>query len=235
MLWHKAWLETRWRFLIGLAVLTCSAVVVVYTYPYVAARIASLDAATADVGGMLGAQIREGLTVTREYRGYVWWQWFRQNLRDVWTVLAVLLGTGGLLAQTTGLAELTALAFMPTLAIWMLSPTIGQQYSAVEGVVHAICMVIGGTVFFSLAFALSTVFADVWRPALIALAAFYAISFLEIAAEMNGTPHFGLVTAMTGQSYFRSGDVPWAGLAFALVASGALIYAAIRNIERRDF
>jgi hypothetical protein len=259
MLWHQAWLETRWRFLIGLAVLTCSAVVVVYTYPYVAARIASLDAATADVGGMLGAQIREGLTVTREYRGYVWWQWFRQNLRDVWTVLAVLLGTGGLLAQTsgggalytlslpisrsrllqvravTGLAELTALAFMPTLAIWMLSPTIGQQYSAVEGVVHAICMVIGGTVFFSLAFALSTVFADVWRPALIALAAFYAISFLEIAAEMNGTPHFGLVTAMTGQSYFRSGDVPWAGLAFALVASGALIYAAVRNIERRDF
>ena len=29
MLWYKAWLETRWRFLIGLAVLVCSAVAAV--------------------------------------------------------------------------------------------------------------------------------------------------------------------------------------------------------------
>jgi len=35
MLWYKAWLETRWRFAIGLALLTLSAAVTVLSYPAV--------------------------------------------------------------------------------------------------------------------------------------------------------------------------------------------------------
>ena len=35
MLWQKMWLETRWRFLIGLALMACSAGGVVFTYPHV--------------------------------------------------------------------------------------------------------------------------------------------------------------------------------------------------------
>jgi hypothetical protein len=256
MLWHKAWLETRWRFLIGFVVLICAAIGVVVTYPYLAAQVGSLDAATATVGGTLGDQIREGLSLTREYRGYVWWQWFRQNLRDVWTVFAVLLGTGGLLSQAsgggalftlslpvsrrrllgiraaTGLAELAVLAIVPTLAIPLLSPAIGQTYGMGEALVHALCFVLSGAIFFSLAFALSTVFSDVWRPALIALAIFYSVSFVEVAAAPT---RFGIIETMTAQTYFRSGQLPWGGLIAAIVASGAMIYAGIRNIERRDF
>jgi len=35
MFWHKSWFDTRWRFLIGLAVLTCAAIAVVLAYPRV--------------------------------------------------------------------------------------------------------------------------------------------------------------------------------------------------------
>ena len=33
MLWYKSWLETRWRFLIGLVLLVCSAMFIVLAYP----------------------------------------------------------------------------------------------------------------------------------------------------------------------------------------------------------
>ncbi len=35
MLWYKSWLETRWRFVIGLVLLMFSAASTVFTYPEV--------------------------------------------------------------------------------------------------------------------------------------------------------------------------------------------------------
>jgi hypothetical protein len=57
------------------------------------------------------------------------------------------------------------------------------------------------SIFFSLAFLLSTVFADVWRPALIAVCALAAVGFLEQVF------HDALPSAwfhvMSAESYFR--------------------------------
>ena len=35
MLWRKSWMETRWRFLIGLLLLVCSAAVIVFARPQI--------------------------------------------------------------------------------------------------------------------------------------------------------------------------------------------------------
>ncbi len=77
MLWYKTWLETRWRFLIGLGLLICSAAGAVFTYPEVQKLLAHVPT---NVGGMLGDRIREAAALSSSYRGYVWSQWFRQNL-----------------------------------------------------------------------------------------------------------------------------------------------------------
>ena len=69
MLWYKAWLETRWRFLIGLVLLMCSAAGVVLVYPRVMQLLPLVPAA--DAGGEIGRRIREGAVLAREYRGYV--------------------------------------------------------------------------------------------------------------------------------------------------------------------
>lgn len=258
MLWYKTWLETRWRFAIGLMLLIGSAVVVVTTYPTVIKQLAGVaEPALADVGGPLGEQIRAGLEASRDYRGYVWWQWFRQNLRDTWTLFAVMIGTGGLLSQAsggaalftlsmpvsrrrllgvraaTGLAELGVLAIVPSLIVAALSPAIGETYSVVDTLVHVVCLFVVGAVFFGLAFFLSTVFSDVWRPALIAAAIFYALSFVEqITSGLSGR---GVVAVMSGESYFRAGQIPWIGLLVSAAAALALIYGSFVNIERRDF
>lgn len=255
MLWYKAWLETRWRFLIGLVLLLFSASGIVISYPSVRELLPMVP--QTDTSSVLGRAIKEAAELAATYRGYVWSHWFRENLPQAWTVLAVLLGTGGLLAQgasggalftlslpitrgrllgvraATALLELLALALIPSLVIPVLSPTVDQSYAVVDVLVHAMCLFVGGAVFFSFAFLLSTVFTDVWRPLLIALCAAFALALVE--RTLRDVASFGLIRVMTAEAYFRSGALPWPGLLVSAAASLGMLYAAIKNIERQDF
>jgi ABC-2 type transport system permease protein len=253
MLWYKAWLETRWRFVIGLVLLVLSAASSVLAYPEVLKLLPVAD--TLDLGGELGRRVAESAELSRDYRGYVWSQWFGQNLLQQWALFAVLIGTGGLLSQAsgalftlslpvsrrrllgvraaTGLAELLVLAVVPSLALTLLSPAIGQSYGVGEALIHAACLFIAGAVLFSLTCLLSTVFTDVWRPALIVLCAAMVLAFGEqVARDVSGV---GLFRVMSAEAYFRTGRLPWVGLLASAAVSVAVLYAAALNIARRDF
>jgi ABC-2 type transport system permease protein len=255
MLWYKAWLETRSRFLIGLGLLMLSATGIVLYYPEVV-KLMPL-ARTIDLGGEIGRQIREQAELSGEYRGYVWSQWFRQNMTQMWTLFAALLGSGGLLSQTsggavlftlsmpvsrnrvlgvraaTGLGELLALAIVPSLLIPLLSPAVGQHYSAGDAIVHAVCLFVAGTAFFSLAFLLSTVFSDLWRPLLITCSLAVVLGLCE--QIIRGLSPYSLFATMSAESYFRGSGLPWVRLFASGAVSAAMLYAATRNIARQDF
>jgi len=252
MLWHKSWVETRWRFLIGLAVLLCSAGANVLLYPQVMKLLPSVP--PADPSSPLVRQIREAAELMRSYRGYIFAQWFRQNLPQLWTIMAALVGSGGLLTQgaalftlslpvsraqlsgvraLVGLAELFALAILPTLLVPLLSPAVGQSYAVGEALAHAVCLFTAGTVFFSLAFLLSTAFADVWRPLLLSLAVAVALASAEqLFHQMSIHGIFGL---MSGDTYFQTGGLPWFGLLASAAMSAAMLWLATISIGRRDF
>ena len=255
MLWYKSWLETRWRFVIGLVLLMFSAASTVFTYPEVIKLISGMP--NPDLSGALGRRVSETLALARDFRGYVWSQWFRQNLIQMWGIFAVLLGTGGLVSQAsgggaiftlslpasrnrllgvravTGLVELLVLAIVPPLLVPVFSTAIGESYAVSDALVHGACMFIAGTMFFSLAFLLSTVFSDVWRPLLIALGLALALACLEQFVE--GASRYGVFEVMSAESYFRTGSLPWVGLLISAAASAALLYAAATNIASRDF
>lgn len=252
MLWYKSWLETRWRFFIGLGLLLLSAGGVVYVYPQVMNLLPRAN--ELDTTGPLGQRIREGVELARDYRGYIWSQWMRQNLAQMSTFFAIILGSGGPYAQRselftlslpvsrqqvvrvrafTGLAELLAIIFVSTLAIPLVSPSVGQSYSVVAAFVHAFCAFVASAAFFSLATLLSTSFSDIWRPLLIACAV-AAVVWLAGQVLRDLTP-YSIFTVMNGEKYFRSGQLPWAGLIASAALSSALLYAAGTNIERRDF
>jgi hypothetical protein len=253
MLWYTSWLETRWRFLIGLGLLTLSACSVVFTYREVLKLIPLVPT---DVSGPLGRMIRESAELSRTYRGYVWGHWFRDNLLNMWTLFAVLLGTGGLLSQAsgggalftlslpatrnrlaairaaTGLAELLALAVIPSMVLLALTPAIGQSYSFRDALVHSLCLFTGGAVFFNLAFLLSTAFGDLWRPLVIALCFALALGIVE---QIFRDLPFRLFPVMSAEVYFRGGGLPWTGLVISIVLSAALLLAATKNLARQDF
>jgi hypothetical protein len=253
MLWHKSWVDTRWRFLIGLILLMCSAGGVVVLWPKVEALLPL--ASGIKMNGFIGRQIRDALEVQREYPGYIWAQWFRQNLTQMGTLFAVLLGSGSLLSPrsgglfmlslpvsrnrlfgartATGLAELFVLALIPSLVIPLLSPAVGKSYSIGDAVVHAICMFVAATLFFSLACLLSTVFTDLWRPLMLAAGAAVVLGLGE--QLVHDVLPFGIFRVMSGESYFRNGELPWLGLLASMAISAALLYGAAVNVERRDY
>ena len=254
MLWYKAFLDTRGRVLIGLALLPCAAMFMVFTYPRVVELLPAAGGINAS--GALGQQINDAIALARDYRGYVWSQWFRQTTTSTSALFAALLGTGGLVASTSGgalfmlslpatrmqlmavragsgLAQWFALALISSLAIPLSSPAIGESYSIITALAHGLCLFAGGAVIYSLALLLSTVFGDLWRPWLIALAIAMPIAFAEQLTR--GSWPVGLSAVMSGEQFFRTGHLPWAGLAVAFVASTALLYLAALNFSRRDF
>ena len=258
MLWHKAWLDTRSRFLIGLAILTVIAVGVIFDYSATQRLLPLLMARdpAAPPDSELARMVREAAEIQRTYRGFVWYRAFRDNLLNLGILFAVLLGCGGLLAEAakgsalftlslpvsrrelfgirtaTGIGQCFLLAMIPPLVIPLASPAIGQQYSFVDALAHGFCLFVVGAMFFSFACLLSTVFSDVWRPLLISCAAAVGIGIAEVAARASG---LGVFRVMSGEAYMRNGTLPWIGLAASAMVAAALLYLAALNNERQEF
>lgn len=255
MLWYKSWMETRWRFLIGLLLLIGSAAITVCTYPQV---LKLLPLATSlEPSGGLARRVAEAMELARDFRGYLWSQWFGKNMPQLWSLFAVLLGTGGLLSAAsgggalfalslpvsrnrllgvrvaTGVGELGVLALVPSLLLPALSPAIGRSYPVADAVIHSACLFIAGSVFFSLAILLSTVFSGVWRPLLIVLCG--AVSLALIDPLLGDLAPYSIFRIMSAQSYFRGGGLPWPGLIASAAGSAAMLYGAAINFSRRDF
>ena len=257
MLWHKAWLETRWRFISALVILTLLAGGNVYDYLATERLLPQLNATTstpvAEATGIADA-IREAIEVQKDFRGFVWYQAFRQNLTQMGVFFALLLGCGGLLSESskgsalftlslpvtrkqllgartgTGFAQLFALAMIPPLSIPILAPSIGQHFTIVDALAHGVCIFFVGAVFFSLASFLSTLFGDIWRPLLIGIGIACVIAILQAVV-----PQLGIFRVMSGESYFKTGSLPWTGFLTSAVIATAFLYSAAETLERRDF
>src|SRR4030095_1782804 len=257
MLWHKAWLETRWRFISALLILTVLCARKVFDYLATQRLLPQLNATTeipaAEATG-LGDLIREAIEIQKDFRGFIWYQAFSQNLTQMGVFFAILLGCGGLLSEASegsalfplslrvarkqllgagtgaGLAQLFAIAMVPPLAIPLLAPSIGQHFTIVDALAHGVCVFCVGAVFFSLASFLSTLFADIWRPLLIGIAIACVIAIVSTVV-----PQLGIFRVMSGESYFKTGSLPWAGFLTSAVIATALLYSAAETLERRDF
>jgi len=258
MLWHKAWLETRWRFTTAMVILTLGAAGTVYDYLATERLLPQLTNSTittpaAEATGF-GSAIREAIDLQKTFRGFIWYQAFRQNLTQLGVFFAVLLGCGGLLSESskgsalftlslpvtrrqllgartfTGLAQILAIAIIPPLSISVLAPTIGQRFTIVDALAHGVCVFFVATMFFGLASFLSTLFGDIWRPLLISIGIACAAALLSFTV-----PQMNIFSVMNGESYFRTGALPWAGLLTSAVLAMALLYSAAETLERRDF
>lgn len=258
MLWHKAWLETRGRFLGGLALSLIVGFGVIYDFratERLVPLIREMDPAALDTSGLVGAALKESIAVQQTFRGFVWWQWYRQNLTYLVVIFGALLGAGGLLAKSggatlftlslpvsrhrvigtraaIGLAELLALAIVPSLALPLLAPSVGQTYSVIDVLVHGACMFIVGSVFFSLAALLSNDYADTWPPVLIACIVAAVLGMLEYVPAIAP---YGIFHVMNGETYYRQAGLPWIGLVISAGITMALLRAAAVNLAQRDF
>jgi ABC-2 type transport system permease protein len=253
MLWYKAWLDTRWRFLIGLALLICTALANALTYP---TAVATLEAARNESpNGPLASHIDLAWQLSTTFRGYIWDQVIHHNMYYLWSLFAVLLAADGPLNQRTGaiftltlpvsrrrlcavragvdFCELGLLALLPLLAVSLAAPAVGHSYALADALIHAIHLLIGGTCFYCLTLLLAAFFEDRWRPILLTLAAAVLVG---VSAEfLPALSALGPVGVMIGESYFRTGSPEWTGLLIAPAVAAVLFYYSVRRIENRDF
>jgi ABC-2 type transport system permease protein len=253
MLWYKAWLETRWRFVVGMLLLMCFGALVVLSHP----MLEQMKVEIPNLPGNLSEQLREAFALMTTYEGYVWSQWFGKNLPQFWTLFAVLLGAGGLATEASrgtalwtlslpvtrrrllgvragvGAVELLALAVVPTLLVWALSPLVGQRYKIADALAYALMTFAGGMFFYGLALLLSTVFGDQLKPILIGMAVAIAMGMVTLFSRRLA--EYSVYKVMSGQRYFAEGVPPWAGLLVCLALAASMFFVSLRVLERRDF
>jgi ABC-type transport system involved in multi-copper enzyme maturation permease subunit len=252
MLWYKAWIDTRWRFFIGLGLAICVVLGNAFAYSSVDGFVVALAAGPP---GPLTDKIDSLAQLSSNFRGFIWSQVISQNLCGFWLIFAALLGADGLLSRRKGaiftlalpvsrrrlfsvraatdLAELFLLALIPMLLIPLSARAVGQTYGIADALVYGISIFLGGVVFYALARLLAVFFNDRWRSITITLALALLVELCKAFIPIPGPLNPGGL--MDGESYFRTGTPAWAGLFIWVGLSMALLYAAARSTEKRDF
>lgn len=256
MLWYRAWLETRTRWLAGAVAMAGVSAFFVAAHPWVVqqwARDAVQHPEWHDPAWLHRA--------AADYPFFVWHFLFADLLQKVWAVCAVLLGVGGLAREAAaGTAGFTlslpvsrgalfgvraavgalgaaGLAAVAALTIVAVSAATGQPYPPLHAFQHAGVMALGGMVFLALALLLSTLLEGEHTPTLWGLAA-VALVYFTVAPHADGAPA-PLVVRMVDVGGVMAGapdgPQPWAGLAVCVGLAGALLWTAARVTRARDF
>jgi len=227
MLWYKAWRESRTRFLLS------------------AVTIAGLSAGFV-VFHRAAAEISDKPLT---YMEYIWRIAYKGYLRELYVILALLLGVGGLLRErdfgtagftltlpisrlrivsaraAVGMAQIAVLAFLPAMVIPALSPFFGQIYPWPQALQFGLLWAVGGAVIFMMGFLASSLFGGEYTAPVVALLGLLSYSMI---ADLPFFERYSLdihdVMSGAGMSWFQpKGSVLIGPLPWAALAVFMLI------------
>jgi len=206
MLWYKAWRESQTRFLLS------------------AVTIAGLCAGFVVFHSEGAGIVDRPLT----YMEYIWRIVYKGYLRELFVMLALLLGMGGLLRErdhgtagftlalpasrlhlvavraAIGFLEVAALSFVPALVIPALSALAGQFYPWPQAFEFSLLWTAGGAVIFAIGFVASSVFAGEYTAP---VAAFLGLLLYSVIADLPFLEHYSLdihdIMSGIGMPYFQ--------------------------------
>jgi ABC-2 type transport system permease protein len=238
MLWYKAWLETRARFII--AIVGCTALCSMWMIEF-----SKLTASSREVTGLF--YLLHGI---------------HEVLAFVWILSVVLLMMGGLLQEhavgissftlalpvsrfrvmsvriITGLAEAFVLAVVPWLGMLLVSGLAGKTYPISQLCFHVFFLWSGGMVFVALAVLISSIVEGQYTAPVVSI----GMSVLLVnALKTERLNPYSPWTFMIGSEYFQrptgllSGQFPLLHAAGFCAVAILLFYLSIRVIQQRDF
>jgi ABC-2 type transport system permease protein len=246
MLWYKAWLETRWRFLL------CLAGLLVFCVFFVVFKGTGDDFERLPAWAFSTRNQRMMLFMAHQY--LVLW----------WTVAAMLLAMGGLLRERAlglslftlalpatrtrlvfsriglGMAEAIALALVPCLAImavlyFYLRQPVPFQYLGFL----MLALLGGGLLLFALAILISSLVEGEYTAPAAALGMVFAMFFVGNVVERLQAYSIPRFMALRGyidtNTWQISTPFPWTMLSMCLLATVVLFSISVWLIERRDF
>jgi ABC-2 type transport system permease protein len=238
MLWYKAWLETRARFLISLfgILFLCSYSV------------------------MHGEQQAEPWTL-RSYYNYVLTEGYGL-LVVMWVFAVTLLMMGGLLREhalgsasfTLGLPvsrrrltivrvgvgalQASVIAIIPSSAMYLIAGIWGKPFSLSQNLFHLILLLTGGAFFFAVALLVSSLVPGEYTAPVVA---FGILLLISATLGDQKTRLFSPLAFMMGTEYFDRnsnllvGPFPWIEAAIWLCLAALLTWIALRVTDQREF
>jgi ABC-type transport system involved in multi-copper enzyme maturation permease subunit len=238
MLWYKAWLETRSRFLISLIgmVALCSTVV-------------------------LHGDRNVIYQVSMDYYNFVLFEG-HQLLVMTWVLAVTLIMMGGLVRERaigssaftlalpvsrerlmtvricTGLLQAAALAICPWVAMFCVSSVFGKAHSISQAGYYLVLLFGGGLLFFGMAVLVSSVVGGEYTAPVVSFGAVIATAATLSSAALRPYSPWAF---MTGSEYvdrstnLLSLPIPWLRAAIYVIVGGIFLAISIRIIQRQEF
>ena len=238
MLWYKAWLETRSRFLISLVgmVALCSVFVL------------HGDRNVID-------------EVSADYYNYVFFAG-HQILVMMWALAVTLIMMGGLLREKAtgssaftlalpvsrtrlmmvrigmGLAQAVVLAIVPWIAMFTVGSIFGKTHSASQAAYYLVLLLGGGLVFFAMAVLISSLISGEYTAPVVS---FGAVVVTAVALSSAALRPYNPWEFMTGSEYLNRQTnllllpIPWLQAAIYVFLAGLLLALSVRVIQQREF
>lgn len=206
MVWYKAWRESEARFVLSACSIAGLCVCFIMFH-------------------IEGASIADR---SRTYVEYIWRIVYKGYLRELFVLLTLLLGVGGLRRErdygtagftlalpvsrlylvsvraATGLFEVAVLSFLPAIVIPSLSSFVGQVYPWSQALQFGLLWAVGGSFLFVIGFLSSIFFAGEYTApvvAVIAMLGYSMVSDLPFLERYNIDVHD--LMSGTGMPYFQ--------------------------------
>jgi ABC-type transport system involved in multi-copper enzyme maturation permease subunit len=237
MLWYKAWLETRTRFLIGFLGITALA------------------------SWSIHNQVKDALRISGISYYYFVLHNCHQLLTFLWIIGMTMLMMGGLVREksvgassftlalpvsrrrlvwtriATGLVESCAMAIVPWTAMYLVEITFGKPLDVNQALMHLSMLLGGGIFFFATAVFSSSVLEGEYTAPMVAFGVLAGVAF-----AMNDPPlrdyspwHTMFAASLMPTRTHRPEGVPWTVLAGFAVLAALLLLASVKIVERREF
>jgi len=239
VLWYKAWLETRARFLTLLATVTTLCGFFVYHA----------------LGGLV-----PGWRLGRDFDRLLFVN--QQILVFLWIFGVVLLGMGGIVREKAngtssltlalpvsrarlvgirvglGIIEAIALGVAPWTAVFIVSSLAGMPILITQVGLYLLLLVGGGLVYFAAAVLVSSLVSGEYTAPSVAFGVILLPTILSDAYLPLFLNNRRLVTgafSVDTITFLLSGHLPWLGILASLSAAGLLLWASILVVQRREF
>jgi hypothetical protein len=238
MLWYKAWLETRSRFLI------------------------SLIGIVAICSWMIFHWDRNALSYVRANYYYIGLSSGHSALVVMWVLTVTLLMMGGLLREKAagssaftlalplsrtrlmtvriamGLLQAFTLAIIPWIAMFSTEWVFGKTHSVPQAAFHLVLLLAGGLVFFSMAVLASSLIEGEYTASIIS---FGAIFVTTVALSSPGLLPYSPLRFMMGAEYLDehtnllSWPIPWLQATIYIFVAALLLIVSVKMVQRREF
>jgi hypothetical protein len=236
MLWYKAWLKTRARFLISLGgiLAICSS------------RVFRMDS--------LGDS------------GVSWYYFALQQTHEqlcmLWVLAVMLLMMGGLVREkavgasaftlalpvsrtrlmsvriSVGLIEAMAMAIVPWVVMFLIAITTGKANSVSWALFHVVLLAGGGLVFFAFALLISSLVEGEYTAPALSLGIALAVAFAMGDKPLRAYSPFNLIAGreyLDSQMTILAGPMPWLRLTITVLVAALFTVISIKAIQRREF